>query len=94
MCTCNRDLLSQCEESEAGDGIRQKQDCHLHLLFARAHEFGALRLRWHARSLFLGTTGVREDPATGSAAGPLCAYIAREIGVRALTIQQGVAIGR
>ena len=34
MCTCNRDLLSQCEESEAADGIRQKQDCHLHLRFA------------------------------------------------------------
>jgi len=51
MCTCNRDLLSQCEESEAADGIRQKQDCHLHLLLSRGHEFGALRLRWHARSL-------------------------------------------
>ncbi len=26
--------------------------------------------RWQARSFFLGTDGVREDPATGSAAGP------------------------
>ena len=64
------------------------------LYLAAPHDAGADPARWHARSFFLGTTGVREDPATGSAAGPLCAYIAREVGVRALTIEQGVAIDR
>ncbi len=64
------------------------------LYLAAPHDAGADPARWHARSFFLGTAGVREDPATGSAAGPLCAYIAREIGVRALTVEQGVAMGR
>jgi trans-2,3-dihydro-3-hydroxyanthranilate isomerase len=35
-----------------------------------------------------------EDPATGSAAGPLCAYLAERAGARALTIAQGVEMGR
>ena len=35
-----------------------------------------------------------EDPATGSAAGPLMAYIHRHTGVEALTITQGVQMGR
>ena len=35
-----------------------------------------------------------EDPATGSAAGPLCAYVAQRTGALALTISQGVEMGR
>lgn len=35
-----------------------------------------------------------EDPATGSAAGPLCAYLAQRTGIRELTISQGVEMGR
>ena len=35
-----------------------------------------------------------EDPATGSAAGPLCAYVAKRTGVQGLTISQGVEMGR
>jgi trans-2,3-dihydro-3-hydroxyanthranilate isomerase len=50
--------------------------------------------RWQARSLFIGTDGVREDPATGSAAGPLCAYVARERGATSITIDQGAEMGR
>ncbi len=64
------------------------------LYLAAPHGSGGDPARWHARSFFLGTAGVREDPATGSAAGPLCAYLAGETGVRALTIEQGVAMGR
>jgi trans-2,3-dihydro-3-hydroxyanthranilate isomerase len=45
--------------------------------------------RWQARSLFLGLDGVNEDPATGSAAGPLCAYLDT-----AITIDQGAEMGR
>jgi trans-2,3-dihydro-3-hydroxyanthranilate isomerase len=35
-----------------------------------------------------------EDPATGSAAGPLCAYLAERTGLPDLTISQGVEMGR
>ena len=35
-----------------------------------------------------------EDPATGSAAGPLCAWLAARTGVAALEVAQGVEMGR
>jgi len=35
-----------------------------------------------------------EDPATGSAAGPLCAYLAQRTGLDRLTVSQGVEMGR
>jgi trans-2,3-dihydro-3-hydroxyanthranilate isomerase len=47
-----------------------------------------------ARSFFLGDTGVLEDPATGSAVGPLLAYVAARSGVQQLRVQQGVEMGR
>jgi trans-2,3-dihydro-3-hydroxyanthranilate isomerase len=37
---------------------------------------------------------VAEDPATGSAAGPLCAYLHERTGVASIDIAQGVAMGR
>jgi len=43
-----------------------------------------------ARSFFPGA----EDPATGAAAGPLCAYVHELTGVSAITIEQGLHIGR
>ena len=48
--------------------------------------------RARARGFMGGEAG--EDPATGSAAGPLCAYLAERLGVRALEIEQGVEMGR
>jgi trans-2,3-dihydro-3-hydroxyanthranilate isomerase len=51
-------------------------------------EAGAVR----ARSLFPAGDG--EDPATGSAAGPLAAYLSRRAGVTVLDIAQGVEMGR
>jgi trans-2,3-dihydro-3-hydroxyanthranilate isomerase len=45
-----------------------------------------------ARSFVSAATG--EDPATGSAAGPLCAYLAQRTGTADLTIEQGVEMGR
>jgi trans-2,3-dihydro-3-hydroxyanthranilate isomerase len=48
--------------------------------------------RARARSFVSAATG--EDPATGSAAGPLCAYLAARTGTTALTIEQGIEIGR
>jgi trans-2,3-dihydro-3-hydroxyanthranilate isomerase len=43
---------------------------------------------------FAGSTDVGEDPATGSAVGPLCAYIAQRTGRESLEIVQGVEMGR
>ena len=48
------------------------------------------RGRARARSFF----GDGEDPATGSAAGPLCAWLAARTGVPALEVMQGVEMGR
>lgn len=45
-----------------------------------------------ARSFVSAAVG--EDPATGSAAGPLCAYLAQRLGTARVTIEQGVEIGR
>jgi trans-2,3-dihydro-3-hydroxyanthranilate isomerase len=47
-----------------------------------------------ARSFFIDLTTVAEDPATGSAAGPLMAYLHARAGARRLTIEQGVELGR
>jgi trans-2,3-dihydro-3-hydroxyanthranilate isomerase len=48
----------------------------------------------HARGFFLGPDGVIEDPATGSAAGPLLAYLRERVGTETLTVRQGDEIGR
>jgi trans-2,3-dihydro-3-hydroxyanthranilate isomerase len=46
-----------------------------------------------ARS-FSATAEMGEDPATGSAVGPLCAHVAARTGVRRLEVTQGVEMGR
>jgi trans-2,3-dihydro-3-hydroxyanthranilate isomerase len=46
-----------------------------------------------ARS-FLSTADKGEDPATGSAVGPLCAHVAARTGCERLEVAQGVEIGR
>jgi trans-2,3-dihydro-3-hydroxyanthranilate isomerase len=51
------------------------------------------RGRLRSRMFALGI-GVSEDPATGSAAGPVGAYCARHLGVTSLLIEQGVEMGR
>jgi trans-2,3-dihydro-3-hydroxyanthranilate isomerase len=48
----------------------------------------------HARGFFAGLDAVVEDPATGSAAGPLLAYLNDRVGTRTLTIRQGDEMGR
>lgn len=47
-----------------------------------------------ARARSFVSAAVGEDPATGSAAGPLCAYLAARTGVTRTTIEQGIEIGR
>jgi trans-2,3-dihydro-3-hydroxyanthranilate isomerase len=44
--------------------------------------------------MFAPAEGIPEDPATGSAAGPLCAYLHRHTGSSAATVTQGVEMGR
>lgn len=51
--------------------------------------------RADTRSFFVSPAGhADEDPATGSAAGPLLAYLHRRTGVERLTVTQGVQMGR
>jgi trans-2,3-dihydro-3-hydroxyanthranilate isomerase len=47
-----------------------------------------------ARSYFADPRAVAEDPATGAAAGPLCAYLHERTGAPGVRIEQGVAMGR
>jgi trans-2,3-dihydro-3-hydroxyanthranilate isomerase len=47
-----------------------------------------------ARSFFVDPGSLSEDPATGSAAGPLCALIALHTGIDSITVHQGVEMGR
>jgi trans-2,3-dihydro-3-hydroxyanthranilate isomerase len=47
-----------------------------------------------ARSFFVDVAGATEDPATGSAAGPVLAYLHERTGLRALDINQGIEMGR
>jgi trans-2,3-dihydro-3-hydroxyanthranilate isomerase len=47
-----------------------------------------------ARTRSFVSAAVGEDPATGSAAGPLCAYLASRTGTATLTIEQGIEMGR
>jgi trans-2,3-dihydro-3-hydroxyanthranilate isomerase len=51
------------------------------------------RARARARG-FTHSAEMGEDPATGSAAGPLCALLAERAGCDALEIEQGVEMGR
>jgi trans-2,3-dihydro-3-hydroxyanthranilate isomerase len=47
-----------------------------------------------ARSFFMDPDGASEDAATGSAAGPLLAYLHQREGLERLTIDQAVEMGR
>jgi len=63
---------------------------------AGAYCFARDGAHWKARAFF-GDVGVSEDPATGSAAGPLAVHLARHGRVRfgeEIEIVQGVELGR
>ena len=49
---------------------------------------------YHARSYFAAGSFVVEDPATGSAAGALGAYMYKQRGATTLEISQGIEMGR
>jgi trans-2,3-dihydro-3-hydroxyanthranilate isomerase len=48
----------------------------------------------HARGYFAADGMIVEDPATGSAAGPLCAYLHARTGAPGVDVVQGEAMGR
>jgi trans-2,3-dihydro-3-hydroxyanthranilate isomerase len=50
--------------------------------------------RAQTRSFFVDVDGITEDPATGSAAGPLLCYLQARSGVEGLEVRQGVEMGR
>jgi trans-2,3-dihydro-3-hydroxyanthranilate isomerase len=58
-------------------------------VFAVDREAGSARARSYGTRAEIG-----EDPATGSAAGPLCAFLGEHAGIRAVTVTQGVEMGR
>lgn len=67
-------------------------------LFAEQHAltvyaFALAGERVRARA-FTGSVAMGEDPATGSAAGPLGAYLAARLGAESVEIDQGVEMGR
>jgi trans-2,3-dihydro-3-hydroxyanthranilate isomerase len=47
-----------------------------------------------ARGFFLDPAAVTEDPATGSAAAPLLAYLRERAGIDELIVHQGIELGR
>ena len=47
-----------------------------------------------ARGIWTSPYGLAEDPATGSAAGPLMAYVNERLGMTTLSVIQGAAIDR
>jgi len=67
----------------------------------RPHDGVVLYLAWceptEGRAQARGFARIREigeDPATGSAVGPLCAYLAERAGCEAITVSQGEEVGR
>lgn len=85
----DREALAQARSDDAAVGALLAAHGAL-TLYAAVCDPGAERA-W-ARA-FAGAA-IGEDPATGSAAGPLCAYLAARTGCAAVTIEQGVEMGR
>jgi trans-2,3-dihydro-3-hydroxyanthranilate isomerase len=72
--------------------VSELLDAHGAIVLYLAHcdpREGTARARAFAHSVDMG-----EDPATGSAAGPLCAYLHARAGLERLRIDQGVEMGR
>jgi PhzF family phenazine biosynthesis protein len=90
----NRDALARCrpESDRLGDVLRSVagQGCYVFTLDAPASHPTA-----YAR-FFNPTVGISEDPATGSAAGPLASYLRAQgvLKTEALIVHQGIEMRR
>jgi trans-2,3-dihydro-3-hydroxyanthranilate isomerase len=83
------------ESTEQVASLRPKLE-QLEALDVKANCFAGSGSRWKLR-MFAPSAGVPEDPATGSAAGPLACHLCRHGLVRwgtEIEIEQGVELGR
>jgi trans-2,3-dihydro-3-hydroxyanthranilate isomerase len=80
--------LDAIDELLAGATLRANETPNFYLVWCDPHGERA-----RARMFSSGAPG-GEDPATGSAAGPLCAYLAQRAGCERLLISQGEEMGR
>jgi trans-2,3-dihydro-3-hydroxyanthranilate isomerase len=71
-------------------GLLARVRCVVLYLAACDRDAGTAR----ARGFFAVPGGVTEDPATGSAAGPLCAYLHQRTGQAGVVVEQGIEMGR
>jgi trans-2,3-dihydro-3-hydroxyanthranilate isomerase len=88
----NPDVLARCAPKFAAlEALVTEHDCGLLYLVAYEPDLGFAQ----ARGFFCDVgSAVAEDPATGSAAGPLCAYLHERTGADRVIIDQGVMMGR
>lgn len=87
-----REALARCAPDAAPlAALIREHDALTVFVVAADPEDGAVR----ARAFMYGAGDVAlEDPATGSAAGPLMAYLHQRTGAQELAIEQGVEMGR
>ena len=83
------DALGRCRPDF--DALRELDDSPSLNLYAFVHERGSRTVR--ARCFGADLAGI-EDPATGSAAGPLVAYLQDCLDIYRITVEQGVEMGR
>jgi trans-2,3-dihydro-3-hydroxyanthranilate isomerase len=81
-------LLAVRPDAEALDALLQRHGCTV--IYLAAPDGDAVE----ARSFFVQDGAPREDPATGSAAGPLIAHLHAHLGLDRFAIAQGLAMGR
>jgi trans-2,3-dihydro-3-hydroxyanthranilate isomerase len=86
----DRDALARARPEHAAIGrLLDPHDALVLYLVASDASGGPIR----ARAL-LADPRTGEDPATGSAAGPLCVYLAERCGLASVDVEQGVEMGR
>jgi trans-2,3-dihydro-3-hydroxyanthranilate isomerase len=85
----DREALAAC--SPDFDALHELNGSPSLNLYAFVHERGSRTVR--ARCFGADLAGI-EDPATGSAAGPLVAYLQDCLDISAITVEQGVEMGR
>ena len=88
----NPDVLARCAPTYAAlEALLESRGCGVLYLAAVDPDLGYAQ----ARSFYCDVgDAVSEDAATGSAAGPLCAYLHERIGMDRVLIDQGVMMGR
>ncbi|HEX5467196.1 MAG TPA: PhzF family phenazine biosynthesis protein [Candidatus Limnocylindrales bacterium] len=86
------------ERGAAGAAIAGRHGCDSVALVAPGSSGAVAGAAAHVRVLCDPATGVVEDPATGSAAGPIAVYLGHLAGARGierrLVLEQGVEMGR